>query len=438
MSNSKKLKVAIVCHFSNEEVRRSLPLGSNRLYVFGRKLLRLPAKRVCYGDISPWVSYLLSYLKKRDDLELHVISSHKGLKKSLCSFESENIQYSFVKCEWANMLKYVVKSPKLWHAVNPIRAHVRRAVRKVNPDIITLIGAENGFIADSVRDLFKYPVLIQCQTIYNNPDRQKYDHVDPVNAYVERELFKKARYVAIPTQMHKNLFDQMENHAIVVDWKAKNPFAEVKYQGTKEYDFVTFAVNMSKKKGYFDAIKAFAIVHESYPNATLNLVGGGSATVKEELKSLCEELHVSNNVIFTPFFEKQSDLFIHIQKSRYALLPSKLDNISGTMIQALYYGLPLVCYETEGTPSLNRDYDCALIAAMNDTHQLAEKMMLLLKDDVLYKSMKENTQKFANAKKNSMEETTNRLVETYKAIYENFYNGVEIPKDLLFNPNATR
>lgn len=438
MKNAKKLKLAIVCHFSNEEVRRFLPLGNSRLYVLGRKLLGLPAKQACYGDTSPWVSYLLSYLKKRDDLELYVISSHQGLKKSTYSFESENVHYSFVKCEVANMLKYLVRSPKVWHLLNPIRGYVRKTVRKIKPDLIALIGAENGFIADSILDLFEYPVVIQCQTIYNNPDRQKYDQVDPVNAYVERELFKKARYVAIPTQMHKNLFDQMENHAIVVDWKAKSPFAEVEYHGEKEYDFVTFAVNMSEKKGYYDAIKAFALVHQNFPNATLNLVGGGPETVKEELRALCKELHVSDNVIFTPFFEKQSDLFKHIQKSRFALLPSKLDYISGTMTQALYYGLPLVCYRTEGTPSLNRDYTCALIADMNDTQQLADKMMQLLKDDELSAAMKANALKFADAKKNSMQGTTDRLVETYKAIYEHYYNGIEIPQELLFNPNAIR
>lgn len=74
MEQVKKLKVVLICHFSNAEVRSHLPLDSRKLYAFTRKLLRMPAKGNTYGDIASWNTGLIEYLSSREDVELHVIS----------------------------------------------------------------------------------------------------------------------------------------------------------------------------------------------------------------------------------------------------------------------------------------------------------------------------------------------------------------------------
>ena len=313
-----------------------------------------------------------------------------------------------------------------------MRPTVRHIVNSIQPDIVTMVGAENGYIASTVIGIKDIPVLVQCQTIYNNPDRSKYSEVDEKNAFVERELFKEAKYVAIPTRMHLDMFNKMESNALIFDWMAKTPLPNVVYDGPKEYDFVNFALTMDYRKGFHDSIKALALVKEKYPKVTLNLTGGSTAEQKEELVNLAKELNLQDNVIFTPFFEKQEDLFRHIQKSKYAILPSKMDHIAGTMTQAMHFGLPLVCYATEGTPQLNKEKECALIAEMNNVEQLAEKMLLLMdcpdKAEMLKKNAWERLEK-----KNNMEACTERLVNTYKAIINYDKNGDPIPEQLFFN-----
>ena len=64
---------------------------------------------------------------------------------------------------------------------------------------------------------------------------------------------------------------------------------------------------------------------------------------------------------------------MHIQKSRFAVLPCKLDHTSGTMAQAMQLGLPIVVYKTTGTPTFNRERECALIAEKENVEGLAEK-----------------------------------------------------------------
>lgn len=430
-----KIKLAIVCHFSNPEVREQMHFSNRRLFNLGRRLFSQEQKQKSVGDVSPWVTYLIEFLRKRDDIELHVISSHSALNRNLYHFDNDNVDYHFVNIGYSTMLKYLLRSPSQWHRFNPLRKRVKKIVEQIKPDLVALIGAENGFIADTVLDLFNYPVIIQCQTIYNNPDRIKFDKIDCVNAWVERELFKRTKYVAIPTKMHRDIFMNMEQNAIIFDWKAKTPLPDVPSVSRKEYDFVCYAVNMSKKKGYHDAVRALSIVCKQYPDTTLNLVGGGSLQVKNELRQLAEQLNVVQNVIFTNFFEKQTDLFVHIQKSRFALLPCKLDHISGTMIQAMNYGLPLVCYKTQGTPQLNSEEECALIAELDDIDGLASKMVELLSQPEKGTTLISNAKKRLK-RKNNMPQTVERLVATYKAIVNKERNNTEIPKDLLFNPSA--
>lgn len=431
----KPIKVAMVCHFSDPMVRSHLPLDDRKLYLIIRKLLGMPVKRGGYGDIAAWDPYLIEFLSKRNDVELYVISAHTGMKKSVVTFIEGGVNYYFVKCDYATMLKRIIKSPSLWLKLNPMRPKVRRIINRIHPDIVTMVGAENAYIASTVLGIDDYPVLIQCQTIYNNPARADYSEIDKKNAFVEKELFRTAKYVAIPGQMHYDLFKKMESKALVFDWKAKTPLPKIDYNGPKEYDFVNFALTMDFRKGFHDSIRALAIVKEKHPDVKLNLTGGSTAEEKEELINLVNELGLKNNVVFTPFFEQQKDLFFHIQKSRFALLPSKMDSIAGTMVQAMHFGLPLVCYETGGTPKLNKEKQCALIAEMNNIKQLADKMLELMEYPEKAEMLKRNAWERLE-KRNNMEACTERLVNTYKAIIDYDKNGTPIPDHLFFNPSA--
>ena len=136
MEQMNKIKVTMVCHFSNPQVRAHLPLDDRKLYSFARKMLCMPTKGKGYGDIAPWDTSAINFFQDRDDIELHVISAHSGLKKRVVSYEEEGVHYNFVKCEVATMLKRVIPNAKLWQKMNPMVKDVHRLVRQINPDWI--------------------------------------------------------------------------------------------------------------------------------------------------------------------------------------------------------------------------------------------------------------------------------------------------------------
>ena len=438
MQSENTIKVSMVCHFSNAEVRSHLPLDESRkLYTFVRKVLKMPTKGKVYGDIALWDVSIIKYLRKCNDIDLHVISAHSGLKTRVVSYEDQGVHYSFVRCERATMLKRLIPNDALWRKINPMVKDVHRLVNKIQPDIVLLIGAENAYYSSTVLGLDEYPVYTLCQTIYNNPERAVYSTVDSKNATTEMEIFKEHRYFGVYCKKHYDLLRSIAPGRFIFKFGYPSSGRLLEpITCEKKYDFVNFAMGMTAKKGYTDAIEATALVKMKHPNVKLNLVGGGSLDQKAALQKMADDLGVHDNVIFTPFFEKKSDLFLHIQQSRFALLPCKMDDISGTMNQAMQLGLPMVVYRTTGTPSFNKEKECALIAELCNVEDLAAKMLELMDNTPKVELLKKNAREFQEKRVGNATHNGERLMANIKAIIANFKCGIPFPQEQLFNPDV--
>ena len=277
--------------------------------------------------------------------------------------------------------------------------------------------------------------MVLCQTVYNNPDRAMYSTVNSKNASTEMAIINEVENFGVYSKMHYDLLHKL-NPGIKIfkfGWPSSGRLL-VPAPFEKEYDFVNFSRGLSDKKGYPDSIRALSIVKKKYPYVKLNLVGSDSPEKQMRLQRLCEDCDVRDNVVFTPNFAKHDDVLLHIQKSRFALLPCKMDNISGTMNQAMQLGLPLVVYETSGTPAFNREKECVLIAEHGNVEELAQHMLTLMENPEKVKTLKRNAREFQERRAENNRQNGDRLVENFKAIIANYREGVIMPQEQLFNP----
>ena len=433
------MKVAMICHFSNKEVREHLPLSKHTMYRVVRKMLRMPGKRGGYDDIAPWDTNFINATKARNDIELFVVSAHHGLKRSPVKFDSEGIHYCFLPCELSTMLKKLIPSDKLWRKLNPMAPRIVKIINTINPDLVVLFGAENAYYSSSVLFIKDYPVYVLCQTVYNNSEFQLAGSWDSKNATTEKEIVKAAQYIGVYSKKHYNLLRQLgyQNFIFEFNWpvSGKAGFVPVPC-ANKKYDFVNFALHMSEQKGFHDSIKALAIVKQKYPNVRLCLVDGGNDEVRKELKTLIKDLSLENNVTFIPFFQERNDLFQFLQEVRFSVLPCKVDHISGTQLQSMQYGLPVVCYRTTGTPMLNKNKECLLIAELNNVEDLANKMLQLMDNPVLAERLRLNSLDYTQERITKSLNNMNHLVANFKSIINNYYTGDPIPEEQLFNPEV--
>lgn len=430
-----KMKIVIVCTFSNSLIREHLRLDKRNLYSFVRRLIKLPAKSKIYVDLASWNSNLIENLSYHEEIDLNVIATHSGLKDSKTHFKINNVKYWFLNSDISTLLKHVIKNPKVWLKLNPLRSKVKKIINEIKPDLIALMGAENAFISSTILGLEnKYPIIVKLQTVYNNPERIKNGYFDKINGYVEKKIFNNLKYFSAMGELHCGLFRKFQPSAPNLIWYYSNNYPPVN-EVDKEFDFVNFAMGMTSKKGFPDSLKALKIVKEFYPTVKLNLVGGGTNKQVNEIKELIKELNIENNVTITPLFPKQEDVFQHIKKSRFALLPCKMDDIASTIKQSMYYSLPVICYKTRGgTELLNLDNENVLLAENSNYQDLAEKMKIFLADPMYAAKISKSAKEYYD-KNYDNDKITRQVIENFKAVINNFYFDVPIPSDLLYESN---
>lgn len=428
------MKLVLISHFSTGEVREKLQLDyKRRLFFFVNRLLgrKFSNHEVKYDDITPWVASTIEYLEKRSDIDLYVISAHTGMKKRVQNFRIRNVNYCFFNTDFSLFLQRLL-GDNLWSLFEPNRRIVKRIVSRIKPDIINLIGADGAYFSNTILGIKGYPIFVSLQTVYSNPDRTKYSQVCSKNWTTELKVFKKEKYYGCMGNLHYNLLKSYQPHAIVFKFGFPGRPLPFVPEADKKYDFVTFAQSCSDKKGTFDAIRALGIVKKRHPNVTLNVCGMRPDNTEQIMKDIIEAENLHDNVVFTDFFEKQYDLFCHLKKSKYAVLPIKLDLISGTISQSMELGIPVITNITSGTPALNKDRESVLLCEINNIEDLAQKMLLLYENDDVAETLKENAKLTIRERRNP-DQKIDMLIADFQAVYKHYYYSEPIPENLLFN-----
>ena len=430
------MKIVLIAGFSNSEIREHLELKKDsRLFRQLIKLFHLPARVGEFRDYAPWIPSIVGFLERQKDIELHVIGPQIRLKHTIEEFTLRGVTYHFFQSEWTGLMRKT-GNYKLWKHLQRSGHYTKKILDKVQPDLVVLSGAENPATSIGILATDLYPRLCLCQTIYNNPERSQYYTPNRLTQDMEKDIFCQLHYFGVYCKMHYDLLREFSPGATI--FKFGYPSKGRLLQPTiveKEFDFVNYALMHGSRKGTPDSIQALAIVKKKYPKVKLNIVGGCDSTGLEILKTLVAELGLEENVVFTSFFEKRSDLMLHIQKSRFAVLPCKLDHTSGTMNQAMQLGLPLVVYKTTGTPTFNRKKECVLIAEKGNVEELAQHMITLISDPAKAVRLKRNAREYQELLISEKRKNGERLMQTFRAIVAYEKNKTPIPQELLFNPD---
>lgn len=431
----RQLRVALICHFSNPEVRDKLPLSESKFENYIRNIFKRQYKQVF--DCAPWITNLIYEFEKRSDIEIHIISLHINLKKFKYSFIYNNIHYHFFRPD--NDIPIIklcrrifnVKRPKYYHN----RYLINQFLKDIKPDIVNLVGAENPYYSIASLDINNLPLILTAQTVYTNPLREKLSgDVDQYRWDLELQIHKKIKYFCSEGLMHSDLILHNNPEAIIFHYTFPFKHPQIIDNIAKKYDFVFFALCVTKKKGIEDTIQALKLVKKEFPEVTLNIVGMCDADYHKFLDKMIEELQLRDNIEFTEYFIKQSDMHKHIQHAKYAVLPVKLDVISGTIIEAMALGFPVITYKTTGTPFLNKYGEAVLISEIDDVNSLAKNMLRVMKEPELVDKMLANSKIFIGREYDN-KANMDKLVNIYNAVYKHYYKREPIPKELLFNPD---
>lgn len=419
--NNTPIRVVLLCHFTYPLLRGKLDLQQGY--------------HLNYKDYGLWNVNIINGLKYRNDIELHVIMPHKGLKTSIQEFVWDEVNYHVFREElhfpFAQMEAYLYPQKKRGFPRN--RKYIGEIIDKIKPDIVNLIGAENTYYSLAAFDIKDIPIIIHCQTVYANPDRiKKTGAIDQQRWDDEVRLFRKIPYIACTGRMYYDLIKQYAPESIIFPEKWPAAVFPTLQDAPKIYDFAYYARMLNRNKGFDNLIEAVGIAAKKHPELKIVAVGTWDND-KLQFEQRIQELGVSDNIEIHPSFPEYNDMLQYVKQAKYALLPIKMDVLSGTIIEAMRMGMPVVTCRTSGTPALNKKRKTVLISDIGDNESLARNMIELYENPILAEELQSNAVQYLEELDESNSHNIDNMVAQYKAVIAHYRDKTPIPKELLYN-----
>ena len=402
-----KIKVVWLCHFSNAEVREYLPVKVPTLEKLVRTLMHNPSKE--NTDFAQWnTNGIKEFEKFSDEVDLYVVAPYHYLTKEEVRFNKNGIHYYFYKDKPSYLLrefcKRILKKHKFKYSWN--RKMALKEIKRIQPNIVHLIGAENPNYGLAALDLSKkIPLIVQLQTMLSDPKfeenyfMRKGDYI--FRQSVEERLILRGDYIGTTAIPFIPFVKQIKDDSKVLSIGLAIAEQTKTHNDKTLFDFVYFASSIDKAADL--AVEAFAIAHKKHPDITLDIVGRGSPAFTSNLRYRVGELGLSDAIFFEGHLPTHEDVIMQIRKSRFALLPLKIDLISGTIREAMANGLPVVTTVSPSTPLLNENRESVLLSESGNHAALAANMCVLIENEEIARQMSDNVLITASEQRNNVE-----------------------------------
>jgi len=286
-------------------------------------------------------------------------------------------------------------------------------LRKINPDMVHAQNIIMGGIGFLSRKFLRKPYIVwgQGSDVYlpwlfkKEVSKTVLKNANAVIALTEdmkREIKKicDRNIFVIPNGIDLKKFENLSRKE-----------ARSKLQIEEDEKIIIFVGTLRSVKGVKHLIQAMVAIGREDTRAKLMLVGNGKE--RPGLEELVKELVLERQVSFigrapnedVPEYMVASDVFV---------LPSLSESFGIVNLEAMASGLPIVASKVGGLPEIVRDGKNGFLVEPKNPEQIAEKVLLLLGNDELRRSISEiNKEK---AKDYSWERVADRLEKVYSEV----------------------
>jgi len=129
-------------------------------------------------------------------------------------------------------------------------------------------------------------------------------------------------------------------------------------------------------------IRAVSSIKNHIENIQCNIIGIG--TEFEKLEGMVQELDLEGNVNFLGFIKRHEDVLKTIKKSHVFCLPSIVEGFGIVVIEAMACSTPYVCSNIPPLKEVTNNGMGGLLFEQENPHDLAKKILVLLKNNDLY------------------------------------------------------
>jgi len=165
-------------------------------------------------------------------------------------------------------------------------------------------------------------------------------------------------------------------------------------------------------------VRAFAEIHQVYPEARLELVGGGP--LEREIRALVQDLRLTG-VRFTGVLTHE-EIGACYDRAHIFINASRLDNMPVSILEAFAAGTPVVTTAPEGMRHFVEDGRTGLLSEPEDSAALARNVMRVLGDPDLAHLLATNARH--QAERYSWQVVRERWLDVYRSMLGSVASGV--------------
>ncbi len=162
------------------------------------------------------------------------------------------------------------------------------------------------------------------------------------------------------------------------------PLSNILYTGRLDY-----------RKGLTDLIKSAKFVLNEYPDVSFLLAGDGN--LRPNLERLVKKEGLEKNFSFLGYIN-QEKLIEHYQRDTINVLPSYMEGLPTTVLEAMACEMPVVATDVSGTNEAVIDSINGILIPPKNPEKLANALLKLLNDENLRRNMGKNGRNYIERK----------------------------------------
>ncbi len=261
---------------------------------------------------------------------------------------------------------------------------IRKVFKAERPDLVLAFAGKCNIRSILAKTGLHIPLIV---SVRSDPHRE---YAGKIKGSIARFLFRFADYAVFQTEDAKKFFSKKtQKKSVILLNPLNDKFMRERYEGIRKNEIVSVG-SLRPVKNQELLIKAFAKIHNIYPEMILTIYGEGE--LREKLESLAKELGISQKV----FMPGNSDtIYEDIYKSRIFVLPSNSEGMPNALMEAMSLGL--ACISTDcpcgGPRTLIQDGENGLLVPVGDVEMMAKALEKVLSDTNFEETLGKNAEK---------------------------------------------
>jgi glycosyltransferase involved in cell wall biosynthesis len=336
--------------------------------------------------VSTWLVNLVNSLSNIGHLEIHVIAETSEINedKSICE---NDVTFHFV------------------HAPNRLRSSTlyyfdclsfRKIIAEIQPDILHAhhTGEYSWFAVNE-----RLPAVITVHGIYRAVAKSLkagiLSHYGRLSI-VERICLKKARHII---SINPYVNDYISKSFLGSVYEIENPVNEIYFHCKDDTltGVLLFVAVLSPIKNLHGLIDILAKVKEKISQVQLRVIGFYTPDLewyRQEIDNFITKMGLRDNVLFLGH-KTESEIVEELSRANCLLLTSKQETAPMVISEAMAAGKPVVAMEVGGIRHMVRDGVTGYLVPPGDPQAMADKVVRILEDATLRKTMGEAARKEA-------------------------------------------